>query len=108
MSNSNSPNATINSLEVTHNRALADGVDRNTVLVQICDDNADPLPDQVVIFKVSTGANIQSPVITDAQGLALAALTSTTSGGCTVRASVTPYESMSTGVFFVETSRETI
>ncbi|QHA85684.1 Ig-like domain-containing protein [Serratia rhizosphaerae] len=100
---SNNPNAIIKSLEITNNYALADGIEKNTILALVCDDNDTPLPGQVVTFEVGPGANITSQVSTNVLGQALTSLTSTTAGGYTVTASVNPGYIWAVGpIIFVE------
>ncbi|HDR2357219.1 TPA: Ig-like domain-containing protein, partial [Enterobacter roggenkampii] len=76
-------------LIVTTDGAKADGTDINAVQAKVTDANGNVVPGVVVAFTADNGAVIaKSSVITDAQGLAVATLTSTTAGISKVTASV--------------------
>ncbi|MBJ3590099.1 inverse autotransporter beta domain-containing protein [Salmonella enterica subsp. enterica serovar Saintpaul] len=76
-------------LIVTKDNATADGVDSNAVSAKITDSNGNVVPGIPVSFTADNGASVMNtPVITDANGVAATGLTNTTAGVSVVTASV--------------------
>ncbi|RYM55416.1 Bacterial Ig-like domain (group 1) [Serratia quinivorans] len=76
----NNPNATIHTLLITEDNSPADGQTTNSVVAQVNDGDTVPLSGQVVTFDIEEGASIQGQAESNAQGIAIATLTSTTAG----------------------------
>jgi hypothetical protein len=100
MPNINNPNAVIHSLLIKDDNSPADGQTTNSVVAQVSDGDTVPLPGQAVTFDVEEGASIQSQVESNAQGLAIATLTSTTAGVYTVTASINESQNTVDSTFF--------
>ncbi|RYM55415.1 hypothetical protein BSR03_27250, partial [Serratia proteamaculans] len=84
----NNPNAVIEDVYVSQNNAQADGTSTNEVTAEVTDGSGRLLVNQSVTFEADNGALIQSPVLTDELGRAIATLTSTDAGEVTVTATI--------------------
>ncbi|HHA0035913.1 TPA: inverse autotransporter beta domain-containing protein, partial [Yersinia enterocolitica] len=75
-------------LTVLINNALANGSDRNSVKAIVTDARGNPIPNQVVSFTASHGANIAISGTTDADGVVTQPVTNTTAGVTRVTATI--------------------
>ncbi|MHC5178849.1 Ig-like domain-containing protein [Serratia rhizosphaerae] len=82
----NDPTAFISFLMVTEDDAVANGVDANAVTAEIVSGDSRLLAGQSVDFQATNGAVVDSPVVTNPQGKAVATLTSLRPGLSTVTA----------------------
>jgi gliding motility-associated-like protein len=91
-------------ITITHNFALADGIQQNSVLINITNAGV-PVAGQAVTFIINGGASGINPVITtDANGDATLSLSSTVAGPATVQALVNALPVGPVTVTFVLTS----
>lgn len=80
---------TLSNITVTRNDALADGIDKNSVSMQVTDSNGTPLAGQIITLAASNGATIApTRVTTDDKGIATADLTSLQAGTSMVTATM--------------------
>ncbi|MEZ2604941.1 Ig-like domain-containing protein [Kluyvera intermedia] len=84
----NTPDATIALLAIVNNNAPADGVSTDSVIAQVSDGTGNFLPGQSVTFTATGGVVIDSPIVSDARGMATATLSSQTEGKVIVTASI--------------------
>ncbi|MGL4724687.1 MAG: Ig-like domain-containing protein [Scandinavium sp.] len=76
-------------LTVTKDGAIADGEDHNGVLAKVTDANGNTVSGVVVTFSADNGGTLaQRSVTTNASGIAVASITSTTAGTSNVQASI--------------------
>lgn len=75
-------------LIVLTDNAAANGVATNSVQALVTDANGNPVPGVSVNFASVYGATVTSPVVTDVNGKAVATVTSTTSSGEGITASI--------------------
>lgn len=100
----NGDNAIIGVIGIEQDNAKANGTDVNTVFATVKNDVQQLLPGQYVIFSTSNGATITSPVMTDENGIAEAALTNTVEGIAKTTATINN-SYMTTDVNFSESDR---
>ncbi|MEZ2604976.1 Ig-like domain-containing protein [Kluyvera intermedia] len=86
--NGNEADAVINTIFVSRNNGIADGLSTNTVKAQIIDSNGTALPAQKVSFTATNGARIITPSFTNEKGIVTTNLTNTIPGVSTVTASI--------------------
>ncbi|MFT4464262.1 MAG: Ig-like domain-containing protein [Sodalis sp. (in: enterobacteria)] len=77
--------------------AAADGTETNQVKVAVVDGHDNPVPNQTVTFTADNSATIIDNAITDANGLAIASLTSLKAGESTVTCGVATISGLSKG-----------
>lgn len=80
--------AQIKTLEVVSDNAAADGTETNQVKVVVVDAHDNPVPNQTVTFTADNGVTIIDNATTDANGLAIASLTSLKAGEAIVTAAL--------------------
>jgi adhesin/invasin len=88
VANADSAEIAEGNLLVTTNGAVASGQAQNAVTATVTDTNGNRVPNVVVNFVATNGAEITASVTTDAQGVASTTLTNTKAGLSTVTATV--------------------
>ncbi|CAM4027482.1 Big-1 domain-containing protein [Rahnella bruchi] len=96
--------ATVSTLSVMDNNALANGAATNSVKAIVLDAQGNAVPDVAVAFSADNGAKITVTGISNTQGEAVATLTSLVAGSTVVNAQVNGHSESATVIFTADSS----